>query len=117
MSTDELRDVIRRGDRAAFRELLDPDVVWVGVYPGQLCRSRAEVLDILDSSDNAAREFAPEILEEREGVVVLDPHADPPPVLVPNLCQVLIVGEGKIVEIRDYPSREAALEAVTSGPA
>jgi hypothetical protein len=113
---EELRDVIERGDRAAFFDLLDPGVVWIGVYPGQLCRNRDDVLYILGSPDNAAREFAPEILEEREDLIVVDPHADPPPAFVPNLCQVLVVRDGKVVEMRDYPNREAALEAVRGVP-
>ncbi len=107
-----VREAILRDDRAAFRELLDPAVVWVGVYPGQLCRSREDVLSIFDNPDNAARNLAPEILAERDDVIVVDPHADPPPKWAPKLCQVIVVHEGRVVEMRDYPNREAALAAL-----
>ena len=107
-----VREAILRDDRAAFRELLDPAVVWVGVYPGQLCRSREDVLSIFDNPDNVARNLAPEILAERDDVIVVDPHPDPPPKWAPNLCQVIVVHEGRVVEMRDYPNREAALAAL-----
>jgi ketosteroid isomerase-like protein len=125
MASAEIRDVILRGDRAAFGELLDPAVVWVGVYPGQLCRSREDVLAMFDEPRtvaksgeprNAARKVAPEIVEERGNVVVVDPHPDPPPEWAPDICQVIVVREGKVVEMRDYPDRAAALEAARGVP-
>ena len=106
-----VREAIERGDRAAFGALLDPRVVWVGVHPGQLCRNRKDVLAMLVDGDNASRRVAPEIILEREGVYVVDPHPDPPPEWVPDLCQVILVHNGRIVEMRDYAGREAALAA------
>jgi len=106
-----VRDAIERGDCAAFGALLDPSVVWVGVQPEQLCRNRDDVLAMLVYGDNASRRFAPETLLEREGVYVVDPHPDPPPEWVPDLCQVILVRAGRIGEMRDYAGREAALAA------
>jgi ketosteroid isomerase-like protein len=110
--SSEIRDVILSGDRAAFAELLAPSVVWVGVYPGQLCRNRDDVLATFDEQPNAARKLTPEIVEERGNVIVVDPHPDPPPEWAPDICQVIVVRQGKVVEMRDYADREAALAAL-----
>jgi hypothetical protein len=39
-----VRDALARGDFEQAAESLDPEVVWIGVAPGQLCRNRDEVL-------------------------------------------------------------------------
>ena len=39
-------DAIRRRDRQAAAEFLDPAVVWRGVVPGIVCRTPGEVLDV-----------------------------------------------------------------------
>jgi hypothetical protein len=39
-------DAIRRRDREAAGEFLDPEIVWSGVVPDLVCRSPGEVLDI-----------------------------------------------------------------------
>ena len=39
-----VREIIERQDLDAFTDALAPDVVWVGVLPGQLCRNRDEVV-------------------------------------------------------------------------
>jgi ketosteroid isomerase-like protein len=109
-----VREVIERGDVAAFRELLDPDVVWVGVYPGQLCRDRDDVLAMLDLPLTAQRTVAPEILAERDGMLAVAVHADPPPEWAPDLHQVIVLQEGRVVEMRDYASRAEAVAAVES---
>jgi ketosteroid isomerase-like protein len=107
-----IRGAIERGDLATFGELLDPAVVWVGVHPGQLCRNREEVLATFRSAQEAGRRALPEILAEVDDKLVLDPHVEPPPELNPTLHQVLVVSDERIVEMRDYPNRAAALEAV-----
>jgi hypothetical protein len=43
---------------------------------------------------------------------VIDPHVEPPTDLYPNLHQVIVVEDDRIVELRDYPSRETALAAL-----
>ena len=111
-----MRDVIESGDLQAFRAALDPRVVWVGVYPGQLCRDREDVHSMLDVPPASGRSVAPEILAERDGVFAVAVHPEPPPEWVPDLHQVLVTRAGRIVEIRDYGSRDealAALEAIT----
>ena len=63
----------------------------------------------------SGRTFSPEVLAERDGAFLIDPHVDAPPQLNPELHQILIVHDGVVAEIRDYPSRaaaEAAFEAM-----
>jgi hypothetical protein len=59
-----VRDVVESGDPDAFSELLAPDVVWVGVLPGQLCRSRDDVLAMFRRAADNGRRARPEILAE-----------------------------------------------------
>jgi hypothetical protein len=93
---------------------LAPDVVWVGVLPGMLCRSADQVRTRLEQVRNSGRSYSPEILAERDGVVLFDPHVDPP-AEIPQLHQIAIVHDNVVQEIRDYPNRaaaEAAFEAM-----
>ena len=107
-----VRDAILSGDGDQFKAALDPHVVWVGVLPGMLCRNREQVLATLDRAGLRARTFSPEILAEEEGRIVVDPHAEPPTKPFPNLHQVLVVSDERIVEMRDYPDRKTALAAL-----
>ena len=108
-----LREAIERADLGAVADALAEDVVWIGVLPRQLCRNRDQVLAILERARE--RVFAPEVILEREGMLVVDPHlelpADGAP-RFPTLHQVYVTEAGRIVEMRDYPDREAALAAV-----
>jgi hypothetical protein len=93
---------------------LAPDVVWVGVLPGQLCRSADQVNARLEEVRHNGRSYSPEVLAERDGVVLFDPHVDPP-AEIPELHQIAIVHDNLVHEIRDYPNRataEAAFEAM-----
>jgi ketosteroid isomerase-like protein len=107
-----LRDAIERDDRPAFRELLDPRVAWVGVFPTQLCRDRREVLAMPDQPTNDGRRLAPAILAERDGKLALALHPDPPPEWAPDLHMVFVEREGRVVEMRDYASAVEAVAAV-----
>jgi hypothetical protein len=89
---------------------LAPDVVWIGVHPGQLCRSAEQVEARLEQVRQSGRSYSPEVLAERDGVVLFDPHVDPP-AEVPELHQIAIVQGNLVQEIRDYPSRAAATAA------
>ena len=89
---------------------LAPDVVWIGVLPGMLCRSADQVNARLEQVRDSGRSYSPEVLAERNGVVLYDPHVDPP-AQIPELHQIAIVEDNLVVEIRDYPNRAAA-EAV-----
>ncbi len=89
---------------------LAPDVVWIGVLPGMLCRSAEQVEARLEQVRNSGRSYSPEVLAEREGVVLYDPHVDPP-AEIPELHQIAIVHDDLVQEIRDYPNRTAATAA------
>lgn len=105
-----VREAIERGDLTEFRALLAPHVVWVGICPGQICRNREQVSAMFDHPENAARALSPEIVAEREGVFVVDPHADPQPEWVSQLHLVIVTSEhDRVVELRDYPDRASAL--------
>ena len=93
---------------------LAPDVVWIGLLPGMLCRSAEQVEARLQQIRDSGRTYSPEVLAERDGVVLYDPHVDPP-AQNPELHQIAIVQDNLVQEIRDYPNRaaaQAAFEAV-----
>jgi ketosteroid isomerase-like protein len=108
----EVRDAIVRADVDAVAEALAPDVFWVGVLPRQLCRNREQVRDLFHRAVESGLRASPEIVAEVENMLVVDPHLEPPAELNPTLHQVYVVDEGQIVELRDYPDRRSALEAV-----
>ena len=89
---------------------LAPNVVWVGVFPGQLCRSAEDVNARLKQVRASGRSYSPEVLAERDGVILFDPHVDPPAEIA-ELHQIAIVHDNLVQEIRDYPNRAAAQAA------
>jgi hypothetical protein len=111
-----IRDAILAADTDAFKQLLVDDVVWIGVRPRMLCRGRDDVVAMLDQPDNEGRTLAPEIVAERDGMLVVDPHPPPPPEQLPTVHQVLVVDGGRVGEMRDYPDRESALAALDPLP-
>ena len=108
----DVRSSILAADVDAVLDTLAPDVVWVGVLPGQLCRNREQVAGIFRRAHEGGSRARPEIVAEAEGMLVVDPHLDPPAELSPTLHQVYVVDGGRIVEMRDYRDRRSALEAV-----
>jgi hypothetical protein len=59
---------------------------------------------------DSGRSYSPEVLAERDGIVLYDPHVDPP-AQIPELHQIAIVHDNVVQEIRDYPNRAAAQAA------
>ena len=93
---------------------LAPDVVWVGVLPGQLCRGSEQVNARLEQVRAEGRTFSPEVLAKGEGALLIDPHVEPP-AFIPELHQIAVVYDGLVHEIRDYRDRataEVAFEAM-----
>jgi ketosteroid isomerase-like protein len=105
-------DHLESADFEEFAASLAPGVVWVGLRPGELCRNRDEVVAMFRQELEAGRSGSPEVVGEAEGRIVVDPHVEPPYEHAPELHHVFVVEDGRIVEMRDYPSRAAALEAV-----
>jgi ketosteroid isomerase-like protein len=102
-----VREAVERGDLAAFREVLSPDVVWIGLWPGELCRNREQVLNMLERGRANGRVFAPEIVREDDDKLIVDPHlADS------ERHQIFVLQDGLVAEIRAYPNRDAALAAM-----
>ena len=95
-----------------FAAALAPEVVWVGLEPGQLCRNRDEVLGTFRQALESGKSGSPEVVAEADGRIVVDPHVEPPYEHAPELHHVFVVEDGRIVEMRDYSNRAAALEAV-----
>jgi ketosteroid isomerase-like protein len=104
-----VREAVESIDLDAFGAALAQDVVWVGRYPGELCRNRDQVLEMLREAQERGVRPAPEIVHEGEDVLVVDPHLD-------GRHQVVVLRDGLVSEVRAYLSREAAIEAVTGRP-
>jgi ketosteroid isomerase-like protein len=104
-----VREAIESSDLDAFGEALAPDVVWVGRYPGELCRNRDEVLAMLRDAQARGVRPQPEIVLERDDVLVVDPHLD-------GRHQVVVLQDGLVSEVRAYFGRESAVEAVEGRP-
>jgi ketosteroid isomerase-like protein len=105
-------DHLESADFQEFAASLAPDVVWVGLQPGQLCRNRDQVVATFRHALESGKSGSPEVVAEAEGLLVVDPHVEPPYEHAPELHHVFVVEEGRLVEMRDYPNRRAALEAV-----
>jgi len=103
------REAVERGDLTKFEEVLAPDIVWLGRYPGEICRNRDEVLAMLREAQEKGIQAAPEVVLERDDLLVVDPHLD-------GRHQVLVVRDGVISEVRAYLNREAAIEAAEGRP-
>jgi hypothetical protein len=68
--------------------------------------------DVPARSGVSGKSGAPEVVAETEGLIVVDPHIEPPPEEAPELHFVFVVEDERIVEMRNYPDRRAALDAV-----
>ena len=105
--------VLRTGATAELAAILDPDVVWQGILPGQICRGRDEVLDILGRNrPRPPRITRLEAQESGERVAVFVegpdfPAGDPLPAGAPRSL-VLTFRGGKVVEMRSFARRGEA---------
>jgi limonene-1,2-epoxide hydrolase len=109
-------DAMRRGDLEEVERWLDPNVTWRGVRDAAVCRSRDEVLDMLENSLEGGLGAEAVELIAADGAAVLGAK-------VPGLAEiggtdvqgqlfnVFRVGCGRIVAVEDYAHREEALAA------
>jgi SnoaL-like domain len=104
-----VREVIRTRSLDDFAEALTPDVVWVGLWPGELCRNRDDVLEMFARMREKEVRVQPSIVLERDDVLVVDPHLD-------GRHHVLVLVDGLVSEVRAYPDRRSALAAVEERP-
>jgi hypothetical protein len=101
------RDAVVQGDLTAFEEVLAPDIVWVGLWPGQLCRNRDEVLEMLSAAQARGIAPRPEIVRDDGDRFVVDPHLP-----IDERHQVFVLRDDVVCEVRAYPDRAAALAAM-----
>jgi ketosteroid isomerase-like protein len=102
-----VREAIEQGDLTAFEDVLAPDVVWVGLWPGELCRNREQVLEMFETARASGIVARPEIVRDEGDRFVVDPHLP-----VDGRHQVFALREGLVSEVRAYPDRAAALAAI-----
>ena len=105
-----VKEAIERRSLDDFAETLTPDVVWVGLWPGELCRNRDDVLEMFARMRERELDIRPTVVLEREDALVIDPGLD-------GRHHVLVVTEeGLVSEVRVYPDRRSAVAAVEERP-
>ena len=102
-----VREAIEHGDLTEFEHVLAPDIVWIGLWPGQVCRNRDDVLEMLRNAQANGLEARPEIVRDEGDRFVVDPHLP-----IDGRHQVFVLDDGVVSEVRAYPDREAALAAL-----
>jgi ketosteroid isomerase-like protein len=114
----EVYELARRANHAELRKRLHDDVTWQPAREGawKPCTSADEVVSTLLWRANANRLRPGELIDVGDRVLVqlrgkrlerLGAKG-----FIPRLFQVIVVREGKVASIRDFPRREEALEAV-----
>jgi SnoaL-like domain len=104
-----VRAAIEGVDLDAFADALTPNVVWVGLWPGELCRNRDDVLEMFARLREQDLTPHPRIVLDKDDVLVVDPGLD-------GRHHVLVLAEGLVSEVRAYPDRRSALAAVEERP-
>lgn len=104
-----VREAIERVSLDDFAEALTPDVVWVGLWPGELCRNRADVLEMFARMREREISLRPKIVLEKSDVLVVDPGLD-------GRHHVLVLADDLVSEVRVYPDRRSALASVEERP-
>ena len=104
-----LRDAIERMSLDDFADALTPDVVWVGLWPGELCRNRDDVLEMFARMREREIQLRPSVVLERDDALVVDPGLD-------GRHHVLVITGDLVSEVRVYPDRPSALAAVEERP-
>jgi len=104
-----VREAIERKSLDDFAEALTPEVVWVGLWPGELCRNRDDVLEMFARMREREIRMQPRIVLEKDDVLVVDPSLD-------GRHHVIVLDDGLVSEVRAYPDRRSALDAVEGRP-
>jgi ketosteroid isomerase-like protein len=104
-----VKDAIERRSLDDFAELLAPDVVWVGLWPGELCRNRDDVLEMFGRMRERELQVQPSIVAERDGTLVVDPQLD-------GRHHVIVLADDLVSEVRVYPDRASAVAALEDRP-
>ena len=106
-----VREAIVGVDLHAFADALAPDVVWIGLWPGELCRNRDDVLEMFVRMRERAQELRPQpsIVLDKDDVLVVDPDLD-------GRHHVVVLDAGAVSEVRVYPDRRSAVAAIEERP-
>ena len=102
-----VREAIESSDLESFGQALAQDVVWVGLWPGELCRNRDDVLEMLARMREREIRPQPSIVAEHDDALIVDPHLEDS-----ERHQVFLLRNGVVAEMRAYPDRAAAVAAV-----
>ncbi|HEX6952299.1 MAG TPA: hypothetical protein VF124_05875 [Gaiellaceae bacterium] len=89
--------------------VLTPNVVWVGLYPGELCRNRDDVLEMFERLRYREDQLRPTVVAKRDDILVVDAGID-------ERHHVLVLEGDLISEVRVYPDRSSAMAAVDERP-
>jgi hypothetical protein len=104
-----VREAIEQRSFDGIAEVLAPDVVWVGLWPGELCRNRDDVLEMFARLRDREWQLQPTIVAEQDNLLVVDPGID-------ERHHVLVLAGDLVSEVRVYPDRRSALAAVEERP-
>jgi hypothetical protein len=104
-----IREVIERMSLDDFAAALKPDVVWVGLWPGELCRNRDDVLEMFARMRERDVQLRPTVVAEKDHVLAVDPGFD-------GRHHVLVLDGDLVSEVRVYPDRRSAVTAVEERP-
>jgi ketosteroid isomerase-like protein len=102
-------EALLRGDWDALSRVMDPDVQWLWLEPGEWdCHDREQVLARLSERQREG------LVTGLEDVVAVDDERVF--VEVARACMVVTVRDGRIVRMQDYPNRAAALAGADRPP-
>ena len=109
-------DAVRRGDREAAAEFLDPDVFWQGVLPDLACRDSREVLDIfLRRREDPIEIDRLEVIGTPRGAVFAFHRPETWEIEGIEIQGVMYhaaeIEHRRITRIADYPDRDEAIAA------
>jgi len=104
-----LQDAIEGMSLDDIAGVLTPDAVWVGLYPGELCRNRDQVLEMFGRLRSREDQLRPTVVAKRDDILIVDPGID-------ERHHVLVLDGDLISEVRVYPDRRAAMKAVDERP-
>ncbi len=104
-----VREAIESRSLDDFADALTEDVVWVGLWPGQLCRNRDDVLEMFAQMREREVEVRPRVVLDKDDAIVVDPGLD-------GRHHVLVLRNDAVAEVRVYPDRRSAVAAVEERP-
>lgn len=111
-------DALRRDDRDALLETLDPNVVWQGLREEWVCHGPDELVDTFAGQRDEAREVdALELIGAERHAILHARGAGVLEIELPDgIYNVFTIENGVVVRIDDYAARREALAAAGLEP-